>query len=891
MLNWMPRRMRVVPRRPPRAVWWGCTLASLAVGLHLPAAQAQPADELMEVYWQFRHAGVVNTIVGARYDGERFYLSLGDLFNALQLDLTQDLDARTAAGFYLRTDRPYVLDFGTLRAEVAGRTVPLDPADVRVGRLGYYVHPDLLQAVFGLQVVLQERHLALLLMTDETMPVVAAYERRATRRVRGQLAYLEPPAPLLFDRQRALLNGGVMGYRLSAGMQGTMPRVHAALRGGGEVLGGDLEAGLTGRYAPTPFGPAPLQFDVETWRWRYVWHDGALLTQATAGALVSSGLRHFSYRGVALSNEPVQVERFYGTFPFRVESRPGWEIELYLNNQLIDVHTADATGVHTFAVPITYGSTSITVREYGPNGEFEESARRLQVPFTFIRRGQVRYTLHAGHAPYEERNLLQGRLSAGLTHWLTAQFGFDYVAAGRHRPGTAATRQPYGTLSARLGAPYIFTAEVAPGARYRASLDAYYPSLLTFGLDFTRYGHAALYSTTPNRHQASARLSLPFRIGRLPVSLRTSLVERQIRTRQYTYTFSQDVALQPRGFQVGLGLRGTGVVLDGLHRTTSLQVDGRFGMALPRREGVPRLLQGILATFQGAYDLHHRRAQRFSLGLSRSLSRHLRLQVDATHYAQSRATSLGVRLAFNVSTVRTTTHASFRTGGEPTFSQDVSGALSYDAGARSVELADQNWVGRAAATMRLFVDEDSDGRWDAEEPYIEHGGVNFRQAVSTQQGSDGFIVAYNLLAYEQYSVEVDQSRVRNPLWVPRFETFSFITDPNSHKVIDIPFYVSGMVTGSVLREREGGATEAVPGMKLHIRQVGGEKRWTEPVFSDGSFYKVGLPPGDYEAYVDAAQLDVLKATAYPAVQRFTVEMTAEGDMVEDVHFRLRPREE
>lgn len=841
---------------------------------------------MTEVFWEFRYSGLFDTIVNSRYDGESFYLSLGDVFAALQLNLVQDPAAGTASGFFVSTDRPYHLDFARGRGEVDGEPVVLEPGEHLADPLGFFVRPEVLARLFGLELTLDERRLALHVNSTEELPVVAAYRRRTGRArqaaFRPQLG--EEHAPLRFDRDRAWLGLGVVGYRLSTSFRDEVPRGSLSLRGGAEVLGGDAEVAATLSYAESTGGTRPFRTDFGTFRWRFVPGATPLLRQARAGRLSSSGLRSFSFDGVSLSNEPVQVERFFGDAPLRVETGPEWEVELYLNNQLVEARRADAAGTLLFRVPITYGTTQIRVVEYGPNGEVRESARRIQIPFTFVPRGAVRYTVDAGRDRASGNELVQAAAAVGLTSWLTVKAGVDYFAATDG--GAPAVRSGYASLSARVGGPFVLTATAAPDGLFTAGISAYHASLLNYNVEFRSYGTGGFYHPGRSGHETEASVTAPLRFRDMPIQLRANLTERRTSSGRYDLSFSPEVSLQPAGAQVSLAYRGRGSILDGAYSANSQLVETRVGYSFPNSPGIPAALRGTLLSSRSTYDLHRSTLQSLSANVARTIGTGTRAQLDLTHRLASRTTTLGLRLQFTLPSARLSSGVQAGAGAPVTVSQDVSGAISFDAATGTLKMLRQDWVGRSAATLRLFLDANGNGRWDRGERVIPNGGVQFRRAISTLPGPGGTIVATNLLAYEQYSLEVDQSRIRNPLWVPRFAEFSFVADPNRHKVLDVPFFVSGVVTGSVLMEK-GGEWAPVPGLRLHLRRVEDGSVRQVATFSDGTFDVAGLAPGEYDVEVDPDQLRILKAVSDPAVLRFTLPPSEAGSEVRGLDLRLR----
>jgi hypothetical protein len=142
--------------------------------------------------------------------------------------------------------------------------------------------------------------------------------------------------------------------------------------------------------------------------------------------------------------------------------------------------------------------------------------------------------------------------------------------------------------------------------------------------------------------------------------------------------------------------------------------------------------------------------------------------------------------------------------------------------------------------------------------------------------------------FTRYNINIDGSSISNPLWMPKSYAFSAITDPNIFKPIDVPFYATGVLEGSVFMQT-GTKQEAIPGIDLRIQSIDGKYAKDICVFADGSFYEMGVPPDKYIAYVDSAQLSILGVSCDPPIRSFEVKITANGDYVEGMKFLLKKR--
>jgi hypothetical protein len=128
---------------------------------------------------------------------------------------------------------------------------------------------------------------------------------------------------------------------------------------------------------------------------------------------------------------------------------------------------------------------------------------------------------------------------------------------------------------------------------------------------------------------------------------------------------------------------------------------------------------------------------------------------------------------------------------------------------------------------------------------------------------------------------------------PKYSTFSFVTDPNGYKSIDIPCYTVGILEGMVTTIDAGKKQNGQSGVSIHIvgKDPSNPYHKKVPVYSDGSFYFYGLPPGDYTAYVDPVQCELLNVNSNPLIIIFQVKPGDEGDYKTGIDFELVPKAE
>ena len=849
-------------------------LLSLAGGVH--AQEPSRSPDTQDIYLSFNYSGLVNTVVTALYDKDSVYVPIGTLFKELRVDYSLDLKARTMIGFYITPSVKYVVNFGTGEAEIGGRKIRFDTSKVIIGQLDFYLLPSVISEIFGLNFKADFGSLSLFLNTDLELPIVKDYQRES----RKNYAVVSPDtnliqAPLMYPRSRSLLNGGVVDYSLTATGTGGQPTYNYELDGGAEVLGGETEGNIYGTLSRTG-----STINSNTFSWKYAFDSTGIITYAGLGNLYSGGLTQYGFRGAQISNEPLTVRTLFGQYAVDAKTNPGWDVELYLNGQLVGYKTADSLGRAEFKIPIVYGTSFVQLKYYGPNGEFHESDRRLQIPFSFLPAGQVTYSVSAGKIENSNQNFASAYLNFGLFDWASDKVGMDYL-------DNPLFGEPlfYNSLSLRFSPEYTMDIDAAPQAYYKSTFSALYASQAAWDMSYSRYNHNLLYNPGGKLQEADANAYMPFSFGGSDFNIRLAGTAEDYAGGERTYTYSSYLSTDLSQVNASLGYQrsitdfGPGTLIQ------NYSLSGNVLYSLFFQSDALSFLNGTLLNVTGRYGVLKNSLDDLSFQLSKNLQQYIRVAFTAERDYVNRSTSLSLQIIADLPFTRSTTNVQSQSTGT-TYAENLSGSVGFDSNSGTLLFNDIGWVGHSAASMRMFVDANGNGRYDKGEEIIKEGQINLRQAVSIETSKDGTIRDWNLLPYTQYSADVDLSTIRNPLWIPKEKSFSFITDPNSYKRVDVPFYAGGIVDGTVLRE-QGGVLSAIAGLTLEIKSLSGGKDRSVNVFNDGSFYYMGLPPGDYEAYVDPTQLRVLEVVSDPPSLHFTVKPSIDGDFVEGLKMVLK----
>ncbi|MEX2600574.1 MAG: SPOR domain-containing protein [Balneolaceae bacterium] len=865
----------------------------IAVSLFIPlifadAAQAQQNGGEQEVYLTFRHQNLFNIYVTAYYVDGEFLLPHTEIFRALQIDANADLAAGTVSGQFIN-EGYYEINYYEGSVNFRGERLSLPPEDYMARELDFFLAPHQFNELFGLEFEIDFSNLALRLSTDKTLPIVSQQERARSRDQqlqRDQTLYREY-YPLRFDRERKFMEAGFLDYSLSGNFSQNINNYNFNTGIGMEVVGGDLQGNLFGNWSREN-----VTLRSNNLRWRYGIRDNSALTQVVAGQTTANGLRPASFTGIQLTNEPLEPRYMFDDYVFSGSTIPDSEVELYRNNTLIDFQRADETGNYHFQIPITYGTSQYNLRSYSPSGVMNEQSTRIQIPFHFLPPGEFNYTLNAGRldnpilGSTERGQMAIGRVAMGITNWLSLSGGAEYYDTYHDKAPTYSA-----AISTRLLSKYLFRFEGASNAFYRVNASVVYPSSTSMNVTYTHFTHHnGLYNPAQNRSQLTANLFTPFRIGSLPLYFRWSVNhEQRISTELTRYRIDLNTRLGPLNLRLGYQDNQTGRL--GWTITPNSRVTASTTFNFRRSSSLPGFIRGAFLRAQSNFSPHSRKVEDAELQISRSLLSQGRLQLSAGHNFRGDFNYFRLNFSFDFNRVRTNSSARGARG-SASITQSIRGSFGFDSMNNRILSSNRQQVGRSAVAVRMFVDGNDNERFDEGETLLDESAVRIQRAGGVIYTEDGITYISQLQPYRQYNLVVNKAAIRNPMLVPKMEQFSFISDPNQFKTIDIPLYMSGVVEGRVQRRVNEEVSEQ-GGVRLYLQETGVEEG-NDPfmrelrTFSDGSFYEYEIPPSTYELYIDPSQLDFLNGVSHPAKHEFNVQAIPEGDFVTGLNFTIAP---
>ena len=748
---------------------------------------------------------------------------------------------------------PFVVDATTRSASFGRQVLSLAPGELQRDPAELYLSAQVLGKLLDLDIIVDWSALEVVVRNPDRLPLGLRLQRDAAR------ASLLRESPellpnLVLGTERRPLDGFVLDYSLFSPSSDVLGGASYSLSGGAAVAGGSLELGLRSE------GPASSGDVRVDGSWLGVWRNQSWLRQVRIGDGLGSGQTPHSIRGLYVTNAPYLRPSLISDIAYAGHLPPGWQLEAYRNGVLVGVDSVRADGRYSVELPVLYGENPVDFVAYGPYGERREFSRKYLVPSALLPAGRVEYGVSGGECRFDMCDAAANvDLRAGVSRKWTVGGGMDQF----WRDSAPDLFHPYVNAIGNLAGAW--TAEASAVLHgYRRARFSYEPTLdLRLGTEATFFSRGV---DEPILNPLHRRTQLQANAFWRPDSRRNYLyVDGRV---EYATTDGGSTLRSRVGISVDLaGVRavpyvrldrtavtGAGAETDDFLGLDAFAVPNGHWGALFRR----LWFRGSLET-RGAGTMNYA-----AFSIARTLSPALRLETGVSWTRGSGGATWTLALSTALPQLRAFTQVTAPAVGPVNGTQYVQGSLLYDKAAGSLALDAGPSLQRGGLAGVVFLDKNGDGHMDDGEPGL--GGVRVQVGNSSDfSDSSGTYRVWDVVPFEPVLVSVDSLSFQSPLWVPGFEAAVAYPAPNAVTRVDVPLQLGAVIEGVVQR---GPAAEPVAGVPLVLVERSTGHRRTLSTFSDGTFYSMGITPGEWEISVAPATLQLLDAASEPV--RFIV---------------------
>ena len=798
---------------------------------------------------------------------EDAYLPVKEIFDFLKIKNTLSRDMDLISGFIINPETAFIIDKSKNRITYAGRIYPVAPGDFIQTETNLYLRSNYFGEVFGLVCTFNFRNLSVTLTTKIELPVIREMQQELVRKNISKLRG-EKKADTLIKRNFLFFKPGVADWMVMSNQQSnSKPITRVNLNLGAALLGGEANVYLnytTGK---------PFNKKDQVYKWRYVNNNNPYVRQVTLGRIFAQTTASVfePINGIQVSNTPTSYRRSYGTYTLSNKTEPGWLVELYINNVLVNFMKADASGFYTFEVPMVYGSSEVKLRFYGPWGEERTSEQYINVPFNFIPQQQLEYSVSGGIVDDETKSrFANAKLNYGVSRHFTVGGGAEYLSSVN-----GGNIMPYINASVRLGNRILLSGQKMYAVKSTGAISYRSPSRLQVDFNYTKYNIGQTAVKFNYQEEKKLVLSKPFRSKKYSAFTRLTVTGVTLLKSKFT---SAEMLLS-----VVKGRVSTNLTSNAILAQNKLSVYSNLSMSI-------YLPGGIRFTPQAQFEYHNKSFSLLRAEAEKNIFKKGYLNIAYQKNLLNRSQFVSMSLRYNFNFAQTFFSAS-QGNNITTTTQSARGSLLYDRSSNYLGANDQANVGRGGIIVVPYLDINCNGKRDDQEPKV--AGLNLRINGGRVENNkkDSSIRITGLEAFNNYFIELDKNSFDNIAWQIRNQTISIDIDPNHFKLIEVPVAVMGEVAGSVIL-KQNNTSNGIGRIIITINNAKTGKTVAKILTeADGYFSFMGLPPGNYTAAIDTVQLHKLNMGITTNNIAFSIKSNKEGDIVDGLEFViLKPGE-
>lgn len=823
-------------------------------------AQQQPDYDEVSVFLNVPLLG--GSEINAVIKGDEVYLPVTDLFDFLKIKNVSSVGFDSITGFFINNERPYSINRLRNLIRYDKELFRISPGDLIRTESNLYLRAYYFGKIFGFDCIFDFRNLSVRISTRLELPVMREMRLEVMRRnlflLKGGLH-----ADTALGRRYPMFHFGMADWSIIATQQINGPaetRLNLAL--GSIIAGGETTVSLNYN------NNAPFTEKQQYYLWRYVNNDNSILRQMMAGK-ISTYATSSIYNpviGVQFTNTPTTFRQSFGSYTLSDKTEPGWIVELYVNNVLVNFIKADPLGFFKFEVPLVYGNSVLKLKFYGPWGEERTREKYITIPFNFLPKNTLEYVISAGIVEDSlHSRFSRASINYGLTRGVTIGAGFEYLSSVISGPV-----MPYVNASIRLASNLLLSGEYTHTVRAKGTLTYRFPSNLQIDLNYTKYDKDQKAINYNYREERKAAVSMPILINKFSVYNRITVNQLILPTTKYT---TAEWLLS--GVILGVNTNITTFALF-IGKATPYEYSN-VSLSLRFPAGFT-----VIPQLQYSYTLKNLLSAKIGLEKRVMIHGFLNLSYEQNFRSNLHLGELGFRYDFKFAQTGISTR---KTDKITTFIQYANGSLINDSRTGYLGVDNRANVGKGGITIISYLDINGNNQRDHGEPKVY--GLKLRASGGRieRREQDTTIRILGLEPYTNCFIELDKSSFNNIAWKIHNPTMSVAVDPDMLKLIEIPVAVMGEASGMVMIDREksltGLARIIINFYKKDLKLTG--RTITE---EDGYFSYFGLTPGEYNVRIDSIQLRRLNMESSPDSINFNITANTEGDFVDGLDFTV-----
>ncbi len=826
-------------------------------------ACAQEESSYNEIYVSLDVRGIGITEIPGIINNNNAYLSFTDVFDYLKIKNDPSLKLDSVTGFFINQDSTFIIDKTHNLIRYKDKQYELDPNDLIKTESGLYLKTEYFGLVFGLDCKFNFRNLSVTLTTNKELPLMRDLRLDEMRHNVNHLNGMVK-ADTTVQAAHPFFHLGMADWSVISTQQTSQPNdTRFGLSLGSALAGGEANAALN--ISSTE----PFDQRLQYYMWRHVNNDNSVLRQVLAGTIYTQSISsiYAPVVGLQFTNTPTTFRRSFGTYTLSNTTHPGWMVELYVNNVLVDYKKADAAGVYTFEVPLVYGNSIVKLRFYGPWGETYTREQNISIPFNFLPSHEFEYTVSGGIVEDGHNSQFSRvNLNYGLSKRITVSSGVEYLSSV-----TSGTTMPFLNTSIRLATGLLLNGDYTYGVRSRGLLSYRTPSDMQFDLNYINYNEGQTAINNNYLDERKAIMTIPIRGNNFSMFSRITLDQVTLPETKYS---TAEWMLSGSVFGAGINMSTFASFL----YQNSPYVYTNLSIAF-------RLPKELVFTPQVQYEYDDNQFISLKGLIEKRVFKKgfLNFSYEQNFKSNIENITFGFRYELPYAQVSfNTVYNNLNTS----FVESARGSLMYDTKTNYLNVNNRISVGKGGILLVPYLDLNCDGKRDPDEPKAL--GLKFRINGGRIENvmRDSTIRILDLEPYLNYLIELDPNSFDNIAWQMQKKAISIAIAANQFTEVDIPIAVVGEASGLVYMRSERGDREQG---RIIVNLYNKDSSQIARTLSDagGFFNFTNLAPGAYFVMPDTSQLSKLHLISSPLLLPFTIYKNKDGDVIDGLKFVLK----
>ena len=842
--------------------------------------------EILLLQFRIGKIEINRTILGIK-DGNDVMISLADFAGAADFAIQVMADQGKAEGFFIRENQKFTLDYASKTAQAADNSYTFSDADVWVQDDDIFVRGYLLGQWFDFKPDINPAMQRMDITSEKKWPVLERIDRLKKKnapkyasrkppempRVENPYAWVSVPNIDVSTRHEYIRNK----------QEDTVSKADSySVRSTGDLLQHSVRASASGNSDNqlekvfVNFSKTSEENDLlgSLKARNYEFGDiNSVRVPYVGGAPSELGVRVSNRDPYSTSQATTNITGF---------TTPGWDVELYRNDQYVDITTADQDGQYFFNdVALFSGKTRFKMVQYGPQGQIEETEQAYNVTPSV-------YGAEAG--VYDVSVSLQN------TQTWKRDPSKD---KDKNTPRFAGTyqKQLAPDLSVLAG---ILAREENEHQKIYADIGiatAYEGALLNADFAYDKDGFYKLIGNARKKigdHSVGANASFESR-GFNPGVLRKDDPAQFIFSgsssgplplvdpMKVDYTASGGVSIDETGDNRRFADAGLTTRVDRLTLSKNLSASQTISNGKTESEMTGsfsvrgRAWKTAWRTTTSYELLPERKIEQYLLSMSRALSKDVDADVGLRHKPQQRYSLGELGLSWDAGYFRLSPTLSYDS--DETFTARIATkfGLTYAEGSGDIRMTGSGVSSSGGVSARVFLDKNGDLAFDDGDELLE--GV-FVQAIhvgreaETDKSGEAFI--YDLPTGRVTDVVVQESSGMDLAWVPAIAGISVRPRPGEVTRVDFPIVVSGEIDGTLFRRDPAGDVRPARNIHMRLYDSGGRLSQETLAANDGFYLFTRILPGRYLLTPDA---DEMKSYGLIAPEPQIIDISHDGTVI------------